>query len=151
LFSVEAQNNHSCQIKHRHSQNQKGGRYLAPRNNNDKKDGPLNFSADGYNVAAPIFKEFMEKALKDSPAEDFPIPEGIKQETVSKYNGKLISSLTPTEAQITDFFASFAIPTEVDDSYAGYPDFSTSETLSLATCTSGQAQKRFRVILLILV
>jgi membrane peptidoglycan carboxypeptidase len=116
-------------------------------NNNDKKDGPLNFSADGYNVAAPIFKEFMEKALKDSPAEDFPIPEGIKQETVSKYNGKLISSLTPTEAQITDFFASFAIPTEVDDSYAGYPDFSTSETLSLATCTSGQAQKRFRVIL----
>ena len=116
-------------------------------NNNDKKDGPLNFSADGYNVAAPIFKEFMEKALKDSPSEDFPIPEGIKQETVSKYNGKLISTLTPTEAQITDFFASFAIPTEIDDSYAGYPDFSTNELLNTATCSSGQAQKRYRVVL----
>lgn len=116
-------------------------------NNNDKKDGPLNFSADGYNVAAPIFKEFMEKALKDSPSEDFPIPEGIKQETVSKYNGKLISTLTPTEAQITDFFASFAIPTEIDDSYAGYPDFSTNELLNTAMCSSGQAQKRYRVVL----
>lgn len=116
-------------------------------NNDDRKDGPLNYSADGYNVAAPIFKEFMEKALADVPSEDFPIPEGIKQETVSKYSGKLVSEFTPSDAQVTDFFASFAIPTEIDDSYSGYPDFSASESLSAATCQPGQAQKRYQVVL----
>lgn len=116
-------------------------------NNDDRKDGPLNFSADGYNVAAPIFKEFMEKALADVPSEDFPIPEGIKQETVSKYSGKLVSEFTPSDAQITDFFASFAIPTEIDDSYTGYPDFSASESLSSAPCEVGQAQKRYQIVL----
>ncbi len=116
-------------------------------NNDDRKDGPLNFSADGYNVAAPIFKEFMQEALKDVPSEDFPIPEGIKQETVSKYSGKLVSEMTPVDQQVTDFFASFAVPTEIDDSYNGVPDLTASETLNGNPCDAGQAQKRNLVVL----
>ncbi len=116
-------------------------------NNDDRKDGALNFSADGYNVAAPIFKEFMEKSLASAPAEDFPIPEGIKQETVSKYSGKLVSDLTPTDQQITDFFASFSVPTEIDDSYSGTPDFTATESLNANPCSAGQAQKRNQVVL----
>lgn len=116
-------------------------------NNDDRKDGPLNYAADGYNVAAPIFKEFMTKALDGQPSEDFPIPDGIKQETVSKYNGKLISEFTPIDAQITDFFASFAVPTEVDDSYTGSPDFSADESLKNMTCQPGQTQQRFQAVL----
>lgn len=111
-------------------------------NNDDIKDGPLNYAADGYNVAAPIFKEYMEKALAGQPATEFPIPEGIKQVAVSKYSGKLVSELTPIDQQVTDFFASFAIPTEVDESYTGLPDFTASETLASSTCSAGQAQRR---------
>ena len=116
-------------------------------NNDDRKDGPLNFSADGYNVAAPIFKEFMEKALENVPAEDFPIPEGIKQETVSKYSGKLVSDLTPVDQQVTDFFASFSAPTEIDDSYVASPDFTVTESLQASPCNANQAQKRNMVVL----
>lgn len=116
-------------------------------NNDDRKDGPLNYSADGYNVAAPIFKEFMDKAHQDMPAEDFPIPEGIRQETVSKYSGKLVSDLTPADQQITDFFASFAVPTEIDDSYAGQADFTAAERLENSPCQAGQAQKINTVLL----
>lgn len=116
-------------------------------NNNDKKDGPLGATADGYNIAAPIFKEFMEKALEGSPTEEFPIPEGIKQETVSKYSGKLVSNLTPSDQQITDFFASFAVPTEIDESYSGVPDFTAAENLATAPCQAGQIQKRNQVVL----
>lgn len=116
-------------------------------NNDDSKDGPLNASADGYNVSAPIFKEFMEKALAGKPSEAFPIPTGIKQETVSKFSGKLVTDLTPIDEQITDFFASFAVPTEVDDSYNGQPDFTAAETLASAPCGNGQQQQRFMAIL----
>lgn len=116
-------------------------------NNDDRKDGTLAASAAGYTVATPIFKEFMEKALSDSPSEDFPIPEGIKQETVSKFSGKLVSDLTPIDQQITDFFASFSIPTEIDDSYTSTPDFTTVESLSNLICTAGEAQKSNKVVL----
>ncbi len=116
-------------------------------NNDDSKDGPLNFAADGYNVAAPIFKEFMEKALAGQPSEDFPIPTGIKQETVSKFSGKLVTDLTPADEQITDFFASFAAPTEVDDSYNGQPDFTAAEALSSAPCGNGDQQQRMIAVL----
>ncbi|MCC6643137.1 penicillin-binding protein [Candidatus Peregrinibacteria bacterium] len=116
-------------------------------NNDDSKDGPLNYAADGYNIAAPIFKEFMEKSLAGQPAEEFPIPEGIKQVAVSKYSGKLVSELTPADQQVTDFFAGFAVPTEIDDSYNGLPDFTASETLSSAPCEPGTAQRRNSAIL----
>jgi membrane peptidoglycan carboxypeptidase len=116
-------------------------------NNNENKDGVLAASASGYTVATPIFKEFMTEALKDMPSEDFPIPEGIKQETVSKYSGKLASDLTPIDHQTTDFFASFAVPTEIDDSYSSNPDFTASETLKDIICEPGKAQKNNQVVL----
>lgn len=116
-------------------------------NNDSNKDGLLTTSADGYNVAAPIFKEFMTTALAENPKEDFPIPDGIRQETVSKYNGKLVSDLTPLDQRITDFFASFAVPTEVDDSYQESPDFTASERLSSAFCEAGQQQNRYQVVM----
>ncbi|MGL5830806.1 MAG: penicillin-binding protein [Candidatus Altimarinota bacterium] len=116
-------------------------------NNDSKKDGLLATSADGYNVAAPIFKEFMAKALAENPKEDFPIPDGIRQETVSKYNGKLVSDMTPLDQRITDFFASFAVPTEVDDSYQETADFTASERLSTAYCKEGQQQNRYQVVM----
>lgn len=116
-------------------------------NNDDVKDGPLNYAADGYNIAAPIFKAYMETSLKGKSAEEFPIPEGIKQLAVSKYSGKLVTDLTPLDQQVTDFFASFAAPTEIDDSYYGTADFTPFERLESAPCQAGQQQNRFQAVL----
>ncbi len=69
------------------------------------------------------------------------------EETVSKYSGKLVSDLTPSDQQVTDFFASFAVPTEVDESYSGIADFTAAESLNSAPCSAGQIQKRNQVLL----
>jgi len=85
--------------------------------NNRDQDGNIGLSADGISTAAPIWKNFMTEALKDSPSEDFPVPEGIRQVAVSTASGKLPGPLTPPDQIHTDIFASFSVPTEIDDSY----------------------------------
>ncbi len=85
--------------------------------NNRDSDGNLALNADGYNVSAPIWKAFMVEALKDTPSEDFPMPEGIKKVTVAAASGKLPGSATPSNQTRTDIFASFSVPTEIDNSY----------------------------------
>lgn len=86
--------------------------------NNRDDEGHIGLSADGTNVAAPIWKKFMTQALKDTPSESFPVPSGIKQITVATASGKLPGPNTPADQQKTDVFADFAIPTEIDDSYS---------------------------------
>ena len=78
---------------------------------------PMKPNADGYNVAAPIWSKFMTKALAGTPDEAFPIPADIKTVIVSRASGILPSADTPADAQAPEVFASFAVPTEVDDIY----------------------------------
>ncbi|MEK9132872.1 MAG: penicillin-binding protein [Patescibacteria group bacterium] len=78
---------------------------------------PMKPNSDGYNVAAPIWSKYMSKALEGKPNESFPVPAGIKWVTVSRASGKLPSADTPDEGKISEVFASFSIPTEVDDMY----------------------------------
>ena len=85
--------------------------------NNRDDEGDLSIYADGYTTSAPIFKKFMNAALKDKPNEEFPIPDGIKQVMISKANGKLPGPNTPADQQKLELFASFSVPTEIDDSY----------------------------------
>lgn len=87
-------------------------------------------NASCYSTAGPIWKEFMTNALKDSPAKDFPRPAGIKEVAVSTATGKLPSENTPSEAIKTEIFASFAIPTEIDDGYVKYTIDSDSGKLA---------------------
>lgn len=77
----------------------------------------LKVNADGYNVAAPIWSKFMAKALEGKPDESFPVPDGIKWVKVSKASGKLLSADTPDDGAISEAFASFSVPTEIDDIY----------------------------------
>ncbi len=70
----------------------------------------LKGAADGYNTSAPIWKQFMEFALTDTPVESFAIPAGITQVTVSRATGLLPSENTPEDMLKTEKFASFAIP-----------------------------------------
>lgn len=77
----------------------------------------LKVNADGYNVAAPIWSKFMKAALENQPNESFPVPTGIKNVTVSRASGKLPSADTPADGTVSEIFASFSIPTEIDDIY----------------------------------
>ncbi|MBU1446147.1 hypothetical protein KKD70_02700, partial [Patescibacteria group bacterium] len=89
-------------------------------NSDDRKTGTLSLNANGYDAAAPIWKSFMTKAyaLKGYPSQDFPRPPGIQDITVSAATGKLPGANVPPEGLRSDVFASFGIPTEVDNLFA---------------------------------
>ena len=77
----------------------------------------LDPKADGLTTAAYMWHEFMVEATKDYPREDFDKPEGIKYIKISTKTGKLPSEFTPEEDIKTEVFASFSVPTEIDNSY----------------------------------
>lgn len=79
--------------------------------NNDGK--LLKKGADGVLVAAPIWNEFMKKALAGTPAEAFKMPDGIKQVLVDSVSGKLPTDASPETK--TEIFASYSVPTTYDN------------------------------------
>lgn len=79
-------------------------------NNNNT---PMAKGADGVVVAAPIFRNFMLKALADKEIEYFERPVGIQEITVEKYSNKLPTQYS--KELIKDIFASWQIPTERDN------------------------------------
>ncbi len=75
-------------------------------------------TADGYNLAAPIWKEFMIKALEKKVPSYFSIPSGITKVKISKSSGLLPNvETTPAEMITEDLFASYAIPEVVEDKF----------------------------------
>ncbi len=83
------------------------GVWSGNNDNSSMKEG-----ANGYSVAAPIWKAFMERALALKEAESFVIPEGIVEVVVDSVSGKL-----PTKYSLStkkEVFASFNTPTERD-------------------------------------
>ena len=73
----------------------------------------LKGGSDGVVVAAPIWHDFMVKALGNSPNEDFPVPSGIQTVTVDALTGLLPTQYTPSTK--TDVFASYAVPSQYDN------------------------------------
>jgi len=74
--------------------------------NNDNT--PMTAGAAGAMAAAPIWHDYMGKALANSTVEEFDRPAGIQDVTVDKYTNKL-----PTGGEtVTDIFAPWQIPTE---------------------------------------
>lgn len=69
--------------------------------------------ADGSVLAAPIFHDFIEKALAGTPNEEFTKPAGIRSVTVERYSNKLPGQYS-TETT-TDIFATWQVPKDVDD------------------------------------
>ncbi len=57
---------------------------------------PLGKKETGSSVAVPIFKSFMEEALKDVPATPFRVPEGMRQIRVNPKTGYRVSPLDKT-------------------------------------------------------
>ncbi|MDD3120250.1 MAG: transglycosylase domain-containing protein [Candidatus Gracilibacteria bacterium] len=69
-------------------------------------------NADGLNVAAPIWHDYMEFAHKGLKVENFQRPEGVFDATISRASGRLASSTTPSSMKVTSIFA--VKPTEYD-------------------------------------
>ncbi|MFA4996144.1 MAG: penicillin-binding protein [Patescibacteria group bacterium] len=80
--------------------------------NNDNK--VMKGGADGSVVASPIFHTFIDKALANTPDENFKQPDGMQTVTVEKYSNKLPNDGYTGETT-TDIFASWQIPAEKDD------------------------------------
>src|SRR3989344_6519623 len=96
--------------------------------NNDNM--PMRPGADGLYVAAPIWNEFMAKALANTPPEQFIRPPGIVEVAVDKLTGKLPTAYTPSTK--TEIFAmDYNIPTEQDDFHipAGFGENSRVATI----------------------
>jgi penicillin-binding protein 1A len=53
---------------------------------------PLGRKETGSRAAGPIWQAFMAEALKDKPAEDFPVPEGVVFARVDRASGKPIAA-----------------------------------------------------------
>jgi membrane carboxypeptidase/penicillin-binding protein PbpC len=71
--------------------------------------------ADGLSTAAPIWHEFMTKAIALHPgAGPFPLPDGIAQPQISLLSGKLPTECTPVPLRRSDLFLEENIPTEED-------------------------------------
>jgi len=77
--------------------------------NNDN----TSMTAAGYSVAAPIWNNFMRRALSGKSVENFEKPKGIRHLEVDSLSGKLPSDATPSTK--SEIFASWNAPTQKDD------------------------------------
>ena len=84
----------------------------------------MRWNADGYNVAAPIWKKFMigahEYLVENEGvvATSFQVPYGITKTSVSKASGLLPNpESTPKDQIVEELFASYAIPTQVEEKF----------------------------------
>lgn len=81
--------------------------------NNDST--PLKYNAAGLTTAGPIWNEFMKIATENHDLEEFPKPDGIKWEKISRRSGLLPSKNTPDDDIVAELFTTTNLPTEVDN------------------------------------
>ncbi|MEK7217859.1 MAG: Ig-like domain-containing protein, partial [Patescibacteria group bacterium] len=76
----------------------------------------LSDRADGLNVAAPVWKDFMARAhrIVQVNATDFPVPQGIVQPQISLLSGDLASECTPVALRKPDVFLAERAPAKMD-------------------------------------
>lgn len=73
----------------------------------------MSSGADGSIVAAPMFHQFIVKALEGTSSEEFKRPEGIQEVEVEKWSNKLPND--QSQDKIKDIFASWQVPTDRDN------------------------------------
>lgn len=73
----------------------------------------MSSGADGSIVAAPMFHQFIVKALANTPNEEFVRPEGIAEVEVEKWSNKLPGDASVD--RIKDIFTSWQVPIDKDD------------------------------------
>ncbi len=108
----------------------------------------LSDKADGLNVAAPIWKDFMTHALaalqkeKQPLATSFPVPSGIVQPQISLLSGQLPSECTPVNERRADVFLSENAPTQSDPACVSVLVDKVTGLLASASCPVEAQEKR---------
>ncbi|MCF7917981.1 transglycosylase domain-containing protein [Candidatus Gracilibacteria bacterium] len=83
---------------------------------------PMKSGSTGLAVAAPIWKKFMTDGLAilvekgSDPDKLYNEPKPLVVRSINKYSGKIANELTPPKLVREEVFASFAVPTQIDDS-----------------------------------
>lgn len=75
--------------------------------------GTMKAGADGTRVSAPVVKNFIRGALKDTPPEDFSVPSKIQKVIVDSVSGKLPTEYTTSTKE--EVFADYAVPKDFDN------------------------------------
>ncbi|HEY9724008.1 MAG TPA: penicillin-binding protein 1A [Oscillatoriaceae cyanobacterium] len=70
----------------------------------------LSYSSTGGAVCAPLWAEFMNYALRNKPATDFPAPTGYTEATINRHTGKLTNPMD--KDAITEKFMPGGAPTD---------------------------------------
>lgn len=84
---------------------------------NDQPAFSLGLLETGSTAAAPIWKNFMLKAIKEFPIEDFPQPASVKKVKITKATGVLdCSEQTIADDGYYEYFKITTAPTECDNS-----------------------------------
>ncbi|MGQ9779076.1 MAG: transglycosylase domain-containing protein [Bacillota bacterium] len=68
--------------------------------------GRRSLPGSGGTLAAPIWSEFVRRALAGRPARDFPVPEGVREVLICRETGELAGPLCPAKKEY------FAVGTE---------------------------------------
>jgi membrane peptidoglycan carboxypeptidase len=103
---------------------------------------PMTGSAFDINTIASLWKNYMTQALKDTPAQNFPVPDGIVHATVNRLSGKLVTQNTPDAYRVTDIFPSFGVPKELDDSIQKIKIDSRNNLLATDDCPPVVVQEK---------
>lgn len=113
-------------------------------NSDDRESGNMYATANGYDGAAPIWKNYMTEAhsTKGWEYSEFEVPAGIQTVSVSAATGKLPGANIPPEGLRSDVFASFGLPTEVDNSFAKVKVDTRNELLANEWCPSDVVEER---------
>ncbi len=109
--------------------------------NNDHS--PLGKGVLAANAAVPIFKSYMNSALKRLPTESFYRPDGVKTVTVDKLSNKLPSDATPPNSSITDIFASWQVPNKQDDVHVKVKLCKGTDLLATDETPSDETEERY--------
>lgn len=106
-------------------------------NNNNQ---PM-LDTSGSTTAAPIWHDFMEQALKNTPVQNFPIPEGLERVKIDALSGTLPGP--NTTATTSEIFVRGTAPTQVSSMEQLIKIDPVSGKLWNSTCGNQPVEKRF--------
>jgi 1A family penicillin-binding protein len=105
-------------------------------------------SLSGSGAAAPIWHNFMERALADQPAKQFARPDGIEEIEVSTDAGSLPSSACPSDRRRTEIFAAGQGPLGPENDFHQLVRIDTStNTRATEYCPPQVVEERYYYVL----
>jgi 1A family penicillin-binding protein len=102
----------------------------------------------GSRGAGPIWHNFMERALADTPKSQFPRPDGIEEIEISADSGSLPSDACPPDRRRVEIFATGQGPVGPENDFHQYVRIDTSTgAQATAYCPANLVEERYFYVL----